>query len=1419
VPVTYARRARAPAFRPAQARRSPAGVSPRAAHGSSAGMPRFLQGATLEAEPREAAGAPLDPDARADFEPRFGRDLGNIRVHTDADAAASAKGLHAHAFAHGDDIYFAAGQYRPDTEGGQRLIAHEVAHSVHQASAGAPAIQRQDETAPSATATPTAPLSVFPTVGPETMTVRPRETTADSGQARMLADEVYQALNGWNEEARALTALRGHAAGMRDAIKSAFEGEYHQPLERYLIEQLDGDWRVNALALLNAPTEWMDFAAMGRALLAGGTRDQEVLRLLSSRETPEERQQLAREYDQVYGRLGAGSLVDDIRNELWEFERWKAWTLLHRNLTVADEIFFDSVAISGTHDEAVVDRVEAVWREHGWTGLQEVIDAWQRNLMHAHGLWVPEKFTDMTFAAAMENELNTESWTIVNAHLTAQRQLATLESDVMERLVTTGEGATENEQLERENIELDLMDAIIEAAASGAGTNEAQIQHAISEIRRIWMARLDRVRDNPELLATYTDWWNERREELLAAVPEEMDEGTIDYDRTRLMLAGELTTADRIYLAEREGDNDLILQLATEAWARGQIDALAEECEQPRTARFGEEAQTIRPAFYLYLAVPVSHGDWIDRLLPLVNDESQLERGYRRLAVEIDSGTSDSDLQRARAFLTTRGLSADLRDQVVAEFERRRLGTRTEEGPNARFVAYVMERYEQSHAAFALQNLLTPSEDPTVLADRAAERVRVERGIEIHPALQGVALVAALPVGLALIAADVDNISRDIDAATGNDTEATTEESAARLRWIANAGRDNPEALADVMRREGVGSPTDLARREYGLFEERFEDWAALRAQVVETIATIIEIAVDLAIIAATGGGAGPLLLASIASTVAGIAFREGALGQNYDVASEENAQRLFMAAASAGLGGGAHTLAEGLVDVQRLSRLGTFAFRATTDAVTQIGVQTLQLSMSRRYPTTEDVVAAALSILGSSLGAGTGGALSRHGTLVNDAARRARALVLAEAVQNLMQGLGQEGGDVLRGGDLSAGEIADRLARRALRDLAQGTVSGLREAHDAASGTGAESTETDDVRSRRRAGDEDVEEAGRRRRAAETAEGEEEDPAGRRRAADGDPDAVDETATRRAAAPETGRRPLPRGEGVVAAARVNADHTISIIRTRDGRLFIVMCSDGCGRILQRIATARAHPTHEFATEFRLRLELLEDEVNALQTRLDNDPEDPELHQQLEELANDVDEAIEGFRLDARGARHPGRLTSERGETYVAAAAARRMLAEEAGEEMWEFMPDPFAGQPDRIAIGPSRVRTAVGEDAQIDFIIETLPRLEREHPDIARQFLDAVAHNSVERPGPPPYRWPVDTYGNVWQVHHALPLEWGGADNPSNYVALPMGLHSRVHRMWERLAARVREETGGTADRGGAEPGEQLEYLDPFED
>ena len=57
----------------------------------------------------QGGGAPLPDTTRAFFEPRFGADLGHVRVHTGVQAAQTAESISAKAFTVGSDIAFADG--------------------------------------------------------------------------------------------------------------------------------------------------------------------------------------------------------------------------------------------------------------------------------------------------------------------------------------------------------------------------------------------------------------------------------------------------------------------------------------------------------------------------------------------------------------------------------------------------------------------------------------------------------------------------------------------------------------------------------------------------------------------------------------------------------------------------------------------------------------------------------------------------------------------------------------------------------------------------------------------------------------------------------------------------------------------------------------------------------------------------------------------------------------------------------------------------------------------------------------------------------------------------------------------------------------------------------------------------------------
>lgn len=77
-------------------------------------------------------GTPLSNEAKNFYEPRFGTDFSNVRIHTDTFAAKSAQSINALAYTSGNNIVFNSGQYSPNTDNGKRLLGHELTHVVQQ---------------------------------------------------------------------------------------------------------------------------------------------------------------------------------------------------------------------------------------------------------------------------------------------------------------------------------------------------------------------------------------------------------------------------------------------------------------------------------------------------------------------------------------------------------------------------------------------------------------------------------------------------------------------------------------------------------------------------------------------------------------------------------------------------------------------------------------------------------------------------------------------------------------------------------------------------------------------------------------------------------------------------------------------------------------------------------------------------------------------------------------------------------------------------------------------------------------------------------------------------------------------------------------------------------------------------------------
>lgn len=132
---------------------------------------------------RRSFGVPLPEDAREQMESAFHADFQGVQVHHDQEAAEISNELNARAFTFGQDIYFDTGEFQPDTTEGRRLLAHELTHTLQQASS-IDDIQRE----PKGLAEVVGPLSENPTLAK--LIQQHRETYPDDAALKKTAEAI-----------------------------------------------------------------------------------------------------------------------------------------------------------------------------------------------------------------------------------------------------------------------------------------------------------------------------------------------------------------------------------------------------------------------------------------------------------------------------------------------------------------------------------------------------------------------------------------------------------------------------------------------------------------------------------------------------------------------------------------------------------------------------------------------------------------------------------------------------------------------------------------------------------------------------------------------------------------------------------------------------------------------------------------------------------------------------------------------------------------------------------------------------------------------------------------------------------------------------------------------------------------------------
>ena len=95
-------------------------------------MPNVAPNVATEIQNNMAGGSPLSSGLRKAMEPRFRADFSKVKIHTGENAAKLSRQVNAQAFTMGSHIFFGKDKFKPESQEGQELIAHELTHTIQQ---------------------------------------------------------------------------------------------------------------------------------------------------------------------------------------------------------------------------------------------------------------------------------------------------------------------------------------------------------------------------------------------------------------------------------------------------------------------------------------------------------------------------------------------------------------------------------------------------------------------------------------------------------------------------------------------------------------------------------------------------------------------------------------------------------------------------------------------------------------------------------------------------------------------------------------------------------------------------------------------------------------------------------------------------------------------------------------------------------------------------------------------------------------------------------------------------------------------------------------------------------------------------------------------------------------------------------------
>lgn len=808
-----------------------------------------------------------------------------------------------------------------------------------------------------------------------------------------------------------LAYLSNRSKSSIDSIRSQYESNYG-PLDEHIARDLyaagkgylyDSDYMiesaVKALALIEDGHLNNIHTQIALAIIPKRTRDTDLFRLLKAVSKKDDWNgiyELKQNYKKCFTRIGAGSLKGDLESDLSGNDELRALAMIDHPYSEADELYLTD------ESAAVINMLQAAWLK-GPAAMAQLEGDWKQNVIERNK-WTSLSLRNYLYGeaeGALLGGLSSETPLSESHRIMAK---AMFEGSDQQSEITKAFAPKESIAHEQGST-FDTMAGL--AAAVGVSPDlfeqDWQLQSRLKVAKALFTAavgeeEMPRIRETSKLIGDlhhersalaekfgakgHADQvkkeWDSDREMLLASLAEQLGGksagevalesipipvvGTVatvsellenekQVMTARLLLAGGLTPADELWLAELEGDATKTVACLTKAWANKKIDGLMNAARSDRKDP-KDPSVVLRPAFRPGEVAEQSWG-WLDeeRVAALTKLGSDAERGMLRLKLEIEEGSSDADLKNAYDFLTTEGVDADLRNYIIylygetfATATVHRLNLTASHGIG-RFLAYISDRYQNSRTCLDFLDLLAPAWSMAEIVRRAEMRHEADVGW-------------------------VDWTAGKLDIFSGEDYEEVATESLKRLRYI-EAHEGSPADLAALMSSLGVSTTLELGRVEYDLLKQRLADVKAFREKIAAALGELAEIAMKAGLIAVFGP-AGVVWIAAV-SKIGGILVRKGISTGNIAHAFDESmAFEVGKAMALAHTGARAGKLfAEGTElsqHFERFGKTGAFIKEAAKGSVGKVTGGAIDAVGNWELPTGYDVLAGLVDLTSGGL-------------------------------------------------------------------------------------------------------------------------------------------------------------------------------------------------------------------------------------------------------------------------------------------------------------------------------------------------------------------------------------------------------------------------------------------------------------------